>query len=58
MKQVVVCILLLFGVVYGQSKYCCFPAQWEATEGIMVGSSDDKGDSTVTLVTIIVIYLF
>ncbi|XP_060557202.1 uncharacterized protein LOC132717685 [Ruditapes philippinarum] len=38
----------LMTVAQGKSKYCCYPDQWEAVEGLMAGSVDDEGHATIT----------
>lgn len=43
-------VLLVIGLAYGQSKYCCYPDQWEANEGLISGTSDDKGNAAITTV--------
>ena len=37
-------------LVHGQTKFCCYPTQWEGQEGSTTGSADDEGHTAVTTV--------
>lgn len=57
MLKVILLVCVLVPTVHSQSKYCCFPDQWEATEGVLSGSADAEGDTAITQVTLLPNYL-